>query len=107
MRSLGQHDWSEIYNSHRRVTVSACPSRNSDDLFGIGEIRVMASLVAFPIWRAPMKSLHKPVAAFAFLVLAAIIASCTTGGPGARSLNEPANSACAYGFAPSDGSCDF
>jgi len=54
-----------------------------------------------------MKSLHKPVAAFAFLVLAAIIASCTTGGPGARSLNEPANSACAYGFAPSDGSCDF
>jgi len=54
-----------------------------------------------------MKSLHKPVAAFVFLVLAAISASCTTGGPGARSSTQHEYSACAYGFAPNDGSCDF
>jgi len=55
-----------------------------------------------------MKRLHKPVAVFALLVLAAMSASCTTGGPGARSLTEPANAACADGFTPKGGgSCDF
>jgi len=55
-----------------------------------------------------MKRLHKPITAFAFLVLAAFSASCTTGGPGARSLTEPLNPACAEGFqARGGGSCDF
>jgi|EndMetStandDraft_5_1072996.scaffolds.fasta_scaffold09747_1 hypothetical protein len=56
----------------------------------------------------PMIRLHKPIAAFAFLLLAAISSSCTPGGPGARSLNEPLNLACADGFkARGDGSCSF
>ncbi|MBB3314799.1 hypothetical protein FHT76_002411 [Rhizobium sp. BK176] len=55
-----------------------------------------------------MIHLYKPIAAFAFLLLAVISSSCTTGGPGARSLNEPLNPACAEGFQPrGGGSCDF
>ncbi|MDP9809373.1 hypothetical protein J2W42_002221 [Rhizobium tibeticum] len=55
-----------------------------------------------------MIRLHKPIAALALLLLAAISSSCTTGGPGARSLNEPLNPACADGFtAKGGGSCSF
>lgn len=60
------------------------------------------------IWRLPMIRLHKPIAALAFLLLAAFSSSCTPGGPGARSMNEPLNIACADGFKPKgDGSCSF
>ncbi len=55
-----------------------------------------------------MIRVHKPVAAFAFLLLAAIISSCSPGGPGARSMNEPLNIGCADGFqAKGGGSCSF
>lgn len=55
-----------------------------------------------------MIRLHKPIAALAFLLLAAFSSSCTPGGPGARSMNEPLNIACADGFKPKgDGSCSF
>lgn len=56
-----------------------------------------------------MIRVHKPVAAFAFLLLAAaLVSSCSPGGPGARSLNEPLNIACADGMkAKGGGSCSF
>ncbi len=51
---------------------------------------------------------HKTIAAIAFLLLAAIISSCSPGGPGARSMNEPLNLGCTDGFqAKGDGSCSF
>ncbi|MCS3741977.1 hypothetical protein FHX16_003969 [Rhizobium sp. BK661] len=55
-----------------------------------------------------MTHLYQLFTAFSFLLLAAISSSCTSGGPGARSLNAPLNMACAHGFgSPDDGSCSY
>lgn len=99
----GEYRFIMPWDACRRLAVAVDPRARN-----LASETLAVRLCRMHNWRVPMTRLHKPIAALAFLLLTAISSSCTTGGPGARSLNEPANPACADGFTPKGGgSCDF